>query len=94
MAYDTKINGSNENSNVQKLNSKLIMAVVEIAVHAEYFVNQCELTRTPEKDGERKWQTKGIFSVGQMECAAACKNYVYRKASPQFFLAIISSRLI
>lgn len=79
MACDTKINGSYENSNVQKLNSKLIMAVVEIAVHAEYL---------------RKWQTKGKFSVGQMECAATCKNYVYRKASSEIFLAIISSRLI
>lgn len=79
MACDTKINGSYENSNVQKLNSKLIMAVVEIAVHAEYL---------------QKWQTKGKFSVGQTECAAACKNYVYRKASFEIFLAIISSRLI
>lgn len=36
MAYDTKINGSYEISNVQKLNLELIMSVVEIAVHAEY----------------------------------------------------------
>lgn len=38
MAYDTKINGSYEISNVHKLNSELIMSIVEIAVHAKYLL--------------------------------------------------------